>query len=140
MNGHITATMLIVNEERTKVLLIGHKTHKLLMSPGGHIDEGETTQEAALREAAEETGLKNIKLLSHDPFDIDSHPIVARPEKEEGPHYHFDYLFIAEASEKEPLVMPDEVFALKWLAIDGLLDQAPHMKRIYSKLEKFIAS
>ena len=40
-----------------KVLLIKHKKLGLWLAPGGHIDEGETPDEAALRELLEETGL-----------------------------------------------------------------------------------
>ncbi|MFI5347763.1 MAG: NUDIX hydrolase [Elusimicrobiota bacterium] len=40
-----------------KVLLIKHKKLGLWLAPGGHIDEGETPDEAALRELREETGL-----------------------------------------------------------------------------------
>ncbi|MDE2143958.1 MAG: NUDIX domain-containing protein, partial [Elusimicrobia bacterium] len=41
-----------------KVLLIKHKKLGLWLAPGGHIDEGETPDEAALRELKEETGLE----------------------------------------------------------------------------------
>jgi len=41
-----------------RVLLIKHKKLGLWLAPGGHIDEGETPDEAALRELREETGLE----------------------------------------------------------------------------------
>jgi len=40
-----------------KVLLLKHKKLGLWLAPGGHIDEGETPDEAALRELKEEAGL-----------------------------------------------------------------------------------
>jgi len=41
-----------------KTLLLKHKKLGMWLPPGGHIDEGETPDEAALREVREETGLE----------------------------------------------------------------------------------
>lgn len=41
-----------------RVLLIKHKRLGLWLAPGGHVDEGETPEQAALRELREETGLE----------------------------------------------------------------------------------
>lgn len=51
---------VLINEERTKVALIGRldRRGRLLWSlPKGHIEEGETPEQTAVREVAEETGL-----------------------------------------------------------------------------------
>jgi hypothetical protein len=58
--GHITASGFIVNKDATKMLLVQHTKLNLWLQPGGHLDEGETTYAACLREVAEETFLKNI--------------------------------------------------------------------------------
>jgi len=43
--------------------------------PGGHVEPGETTQEGALREVAEETGIK-VELIGH----VGVHDVIARHE------------------------------------------------------------
>jgi len=51
---------VIVNTDRTKVALIGRldRRGRLLWSlPKGHIEEGETPEQTAVREVAEETGI-----------------------------------------------------------------------------------
>lgn len=62
----VSAGGLVINEGGTKGLLIGRRDLKdasrerLLWSlPKGHIEAGETPQEAAIREVAEETGIQS---------------------------------------------------------------------------------
>lgn len=53
---HFVATAYVVFQKRTLLLL--HRKLGLWLPPGGHIDEGELPEEAALREVYEETGLR----------------------------------------------------------------------------------
>ncbi len=62
MNRHFCASTFIINPANKKILLIHHKKFNRWVQPGGHIREDETFEEAALREAYEETGVK-VRLL-----------------------------------------------------------------------------
>ena len=101
MRGHVTASMMVVRLDTMECLLIDHLHHKLWLPPGGHY-EGGSLLENALREVKEETGLTNIEPLQAHPLHIDTHPITARPAKNEGEHVHHDLLFggIARGSTK----------------------------------------
>jgi ADP-ribose pyrophosphatase YjhB (NUDIX family) len=50
---------VIIPNEENKILLVmqHHKGKDIWMAPGGAIEEGETSQDAAIREVLEETGL-----------------------------------------------------------------------------------
>lgn len=92
LEGHITASGLVVKED--KVLLIFHPYIKRWFQPGGHIDEGESPIEAAIREVYEETGY--VCVLDSDnryPIDIDIHEIPENTKKDEGVHLHIDFLY-----------------------------------------------
>lgn len=60
----VSAGGLVIDETKTQGLLIGRRDHKdvtgqriLWSLPKGHIEEGETPEQAAIREVAEETGI-----------------------------------------------------------------------------------
>jgi len=57
----LTASGVLVYEQ--KVLLIKHKKLGFWLAPGGHIDEDESPDQAAVREFWEETGLR-VKAIS----------------------------------------------------------------------------
>lgn len=93
-----TAGIFIV--EDGEVLLLRHRKLGVWLQPGGHVEEGETPDEAAVREAREETGfqvrLKNSSEKISDesidlptPFNVNLHRI------KEG-HWHCDFQYLAE--------------------------------------------
>lgn len=62
MDRHFCASVFVINPENKKILLVHHKKYNKWVQPGGHIEDNETPEEAALREVYEETGVK-VKLL-----------------------------------------------------------------------------
>jgi len=121
---HITASAWIVNPARTKALLTHHAKLGIWVQLGGHTDEGEDWTEAALREAREESGLANLRLVQTGLFDLDIHPIPARNSggQTTPAHDHYDLRFLVEADDALPLVVSDESHALAWVPLDRLED------------------
>lgn len=66
---HLGVVALIVTPKMDKVFLISHKKAGAYLMPGGHVDLGETLQEAMKKELAEELGL-NIDMEESNPFYI----------------------------------------------------------------------
>ena len=86
--GHVTGSAFVVCPATGRVLLHHHRRLDAWLQMGGH-DEGEHDPRAtALREAAEESGLSDLALLSEEILDLDVHSIPAG--KGEPPHLHHD--------------------------------------------------
>lgn len=126
MRGHVTTSATILNARRDKVLLIHHRIFRNWLPPGGHYESPGSLWDSAVRETSEETGVRII--APHPwtvefglPVDVDTHPIPARPEKDEGPHVHHDFRFLAVASDDDVLVADlSEVTAARWTPVDEL--------------------
>ncbi|MBL7871545.1 MAG: NUDIX hydrolase [Cyclobacteriaceae bacterium] len=118
--GHITGSAWIVDSARTHVLLVHHAKLNKWLQPGGHADGDEHVLRVALREAEEETGLKDLTVISETPFDVDIHLIPARKELAE--HFHFDIRFLIEANPEEKIIVSDESHDVKWIPLNNLED------------------
>jgi len=115
---HITASTWIVNPSRTKVLLTHHAKLNKWVQLGGHTDEGEDWTAAALREAREESGLKELKLVEARLFDLDVHEIPERPGQ--AAHDHYDLRFLVEADDRVTLTVSEESHDVAWVALADL--------------------
>ncbi len=141
---HFTASNWIVNKERTKVLMIHHNIYKSWAWTGGHADGDSNLLHVALKEAEEETGLKNLKLLSNGIYGIqivtvDSH---VKRGKFVPSHLHLDCCFLLEADEEEVLrIKEDENSGVQWIDIDKAVEvtKEEKMKPIYIKLNEKLA-
>jgi len=124
MDGHVTSSFLLLDPTLTKVLMIFHKGFGNWFPPGGHYEGFVTLRESALRELEEETGFpaNKVRYLNESGYlalDLDTHPIPARPSKDEGDHWHHDFLFIGVAKELIPLVhQVEEVEAAEWMTLE----------------------
>lgn len=123
--GHATASAFIMSTNRTQILVIHHALLDIWCQPGGHLElDDATLHEAAKREATEETGLLSLQYLPLDPdqpdlpFDVDSHLIPARPEKQEGLHYHHDFRYVFVATNENIVIQAEEIKSFAWISVE----------------------
>ena len=115
--GHITASLFIVDGEARAILLHHHRRLNRWLQMGGHVEEGETTVEAALREGREESGLQDLQLAGGGILDLDVHPIPSG--KGEPDHFHFDVRYLAHTHDPASIAMDrNESNQLAWIALD----------------------
>ena len=138
---HFTASNWIVNKDKTKVLMIYHNIYDSWAWTGGHADGDSDLLHVAKKEAEEETGLNNLKLLSDGIYAIQI--LTVDPHVKRGKfvssHLHLDCCFLFEANEKDNLrIKKDENSGVKWIDIDKAVDASneENMKPIYQKLNE----
>lgn len=127
---HAAATAFIYHEER--LAFIFHPFFGKWLPPGGHVEENETPQTAAIREALEETGLA-IELINPTCFSFNytnAKTIVsplycaleAIPEGPKGAaHEHLDYVFLARVKGCTKLISPEGLKAA-WFSKKQILE------------------
>ncbi len=116
--GHVTASAWIINPEYTHALLLHHKKLDRWLQPGGHIESDPDVLTAALREAREETGITQLKMVNEAIFDIDIHTI---PEnKKESKHQHYDIRYLFEADLNAMPVISEESNDVRWFMLEEI--------------------
>jgi 8-oxo-dGTP pyrophosphatase MutT (NUDIX family) len=135
--GHLTGSAWIVDEYSSHVLLLHHAKLNKWLQPGGHADGDENIYSVAVREAQEETGIKEFKLLRPGIFDVDIHPIPARNDFPE--HLHFDIRFIFQATKNSFIYVSEESHDVKWIPIQDVPEYSQHNASILRMIQKTIA-
>lgn len=120
---HFCVTVYVKETNSDKFLFIKHKKLKKWLPPGGHVEENELPDEAAIRECYEETGLKVRLVGDHPPFDgalVSPHGIQ-RNIIEPGLHEHMDIIYLAETSEVDNVVLnTSETDGIKWFTSEEI--------------------
>jgi 8-oxo-dGTP pyrophosphatase MutT (NUDIX family) len=119
--------------------MIHHNIYNSWAWTGGHADGEEDLLAVAIREASEETGIKNITPITSKMFSIDILPVLGHIKKGQyvSAHLHLNVTYLLQADDKELLrVKEDENSAVKWISIDEVVEYSsePHMKKVYDKL------
>lgn len=117
--GHLTASALVVDPERGRVLLTLHRKLQMWLQMGGHCEpEDATLAVAALREATEESGISGLTLLAGGPVVLDRHAIPAPCL------WHLDVQYAALAPSGATEEISDESLDLRWFAYDEVAEVA----------------
>ncbi|MFF2651251.1 NUDIX hydrolase [Streptomyces sp. NPDC058045] len=106
-DGHITASALVVDPERERVLLTLHRKMRMWLQMGGHCEpEDGSLAAAALREATEESGVAGLSLLPGGPVRLDRHHTPCA--------WHLDVQYAAIAPPGAVEAISEESLDLRW--------------------------
>jgi 8-oxo-dGTP pyrophosphatase MutT (NUDIX family) len=132
-HGHITASAWLLNKTGEKALLTHHKKLDKWIQLGGHCDGDPDVLNVAIREIQEESGLKNVKPVHDQIFDIGIHFFVGNVNEEK--HYHYDIRFLLQAQKDEKIKVSNESKDLKWISknLDELPNNETSILRMFKK-------
>ncbi|WKG08407.1 NUDIX domain-containing protein [Nocardia sp. PE-7] len=115
--GHITASAIVLSHDRRDILLTLHPRVGRWIQLGGHCEpDDKTVQDAALREAVEESGIADL-ILTPGLYGAQAHPITCSLGV---PTRHLDLLFELVAPPGAVPVRSSESTDLRWWPVDGL--------------------
>ncbi len=139
--AHFTASAWIVNPARDKILMAYHKIFDEWAWCGGHADGERDLLAVARREVEEETGVKNMKLLSDGIYAVETVPVDFHYRRGVfvSSHLHLDVCYLFEADESEKLRANEiENTGVKWIPIEHSVEQTKESKMIpvYTKLNE----
>ncbi|WP_267594935.1 NUDIX hydrolase [Carbonactinospora thermoautotrophica] len=119
--GHVTASAVVFDAAGERVLLTLHPKVGLWVQMGGHCEEHDASlEEAALREATEESGIRGLRLLP-GPVRLDRHAVRCGPLGRCSEHLDVQYAAVAPAGATERISA--ESLELRWFPADALPDR-----------------
>lgn len=140
--AHMTVSAWVVNKSRDKVLMAYHNIYDSWAWLGGHADGESDLLKVAVKEAMEESGVKNISPVSEDIYSVEVLTVDGHIKRGEyvSSHLHLNVTYLLEADEDEVLtVKPDENSGIAWLTFDEVMEKSSEpwfCENIYSKLIK----
>ena len=138
--GHFTSSAFVLNKERTKILMIYHKIYNSWAWTGGHSDGDSNLLYVAIKEAKEETGIKNVVPITENIYSLELINVEGHEKRGKyvGSHIHLNVTYLLEADEKEEThIKEDENSGVKWVSIDKVLEvtSEPWVRdRVYAKI------
>ncbi|MGL5830064.1 MAG: NUDIX domain-containing protein [Angustibacter sp.] len=115
---HFTASCFVLDPDRTHIALTLHRKAGLWLQFGGHLEERDASPAAAaLREAREESGLTDLRLVSADPVDIHRHDLARTFGH---CRTHLDVAYVAIAAGAASLTASSESADVSWWPLAAL--------------------
>lgn len=139
---HMTASAWVVNEIRTKALMVYHNIYNSWSWMGGHADGEEDLLAVALREVREESGIHQVRPVTEDIYSLEVLTVDGHVKRGKyiSSHLHLNLTYLLEASETDGLHMkPDENSGVAWFELDEAVKASSEpwfRERIYPKLNE----
>ena len=138
--GHFTSSAFVINKKRTKILMIFHKIYNSWAWTGGHSDGDSNLLNVAIKEAKEETGIKNVVPILPDIYSLEIITVDGHEKRGKyiSSHVHLNITYLLEADENEEIhIKEDENSGVKWFSVDEILKATsePWVRdRVYAKI------
>jgi 8-oxo-dGTP pyrophosphatase MutT (NUDIX family) len=122
---HLTASTLVLSHDHRRVLLTLHAKAGRWFQFGGHCEPGDgTLAGAALREAAEESGIPDLR-LDPAPVQLSEHAVpFCGPA---GDVHHLDVRFLAVAGPESEHAVSEESLDVRWWPVGALPEPEPDL-------------
>lgn len=130
--AHMTASAIVLNADRDKILMIHHNIYNTWTWVGGHADGESDMLKLALKEAREETGIQEFIALegirSLDIIWVGKHMKQGRYVP---PHLHMNVSYVFIADDNDRLILNEqETSDIRWIPVEEM--------PLYSKEEDII--
>lgn len=138
--GHFTSLAFVLNKDRTKILMAYHRIYNSWAWVGGHNDGDSDPLYVAMKEAKEETGIKNVEPISKDIYSLELINVNGHEKRGKyvGSHVHLNITYLLEADENEKIhIKEDENSGIRWIPINKILESSsePWIRdRVYAKI------
>ena len=140
--AHMTASSLIFNRDRRKLLMVYHNIYRSWSWTGGHADGEEKLLLTAVREAQEETGIKKVSSIREEMQSLEVLPVWGHFKRGQyvSAHLHLNVSFLLETDEEEALqVKEDENSGVAWFGLREAVEASSEpwfRERVYGKLNE----
>lgn len=143
--AHMTSSGLILNPSLDKMLMIHHNIYKTWAWTGGHCDGEVDLLKTALKEAKEETGIKQMKALSKEIASLDILPVYGHFKRGAyvSAHLHLNASYVLIANEDAQLtVNEEETSGVQWIQLAELelYSNEPYLIDVYRKIVNWAKS
>ena len=120
--GHVTASALVLDDSGAQVLLTLHPRLGRWVQLGGHCEDDDDIVAAALREAIEESGVADLRIVP-ELVAVHVHPVACSLGV---PTRHLDLQFVAHAPAGAQIAVSDESVDLRWWPANALPSGTDH--------------
>ena len=109
---------IVIKETNILIVLVNRKDAKVWTFPKGHIEDGETPKDAALREVFEETGIR-CRIIDEKEFFVNNYTFERRGNK----IFKTVYWYLMEPVEESGKIPnQNEISETKWVSLDEALE------------------
>jgi len=140
LQAHLTASAWVVSPDRKRVLMAYHNLYDSWAWLGGHADGNWDLRTVAEKEAREESGIGELKLLNDGIFSLEVLTVSGHEKKGSyvPSHLHLNLTYLFEGDPDLPLrVKADENSRVGWIGEGEIARKSTEpwfVERIYSKL------